>query len=201
MRPLLLALAPVALAQDAADPSCDMAAAIIQPEQPVVLAAFRESMASYPSLDPADEPEEMVTARNSRKTTRETYDPRRMVAPSWIPGELSMYELAEIAGIATEDCELEGSCPDTISARFCGLDYPECPAHVEGTWPPAALVCAGVEPGNRTCGSAEITTYTIGVLLPGATPVVLGIVLMVIWMLWCAPRPRAPASAPQRHVG
>ena len=189
---VLLALAPAALAQDAAD--CD--SAILQPEEPAVLAAFREHMASYPALDPADEPAEMVTARNSRKTTRETYDPRRMAAPSWIPGNFSMYDLAELIDMDTVEGEADG-----ISARFCGLDYPECPAPEEGAWPPAALVCAGVEPGNRTCGSAEITTYTIGVLLPGATPVVLGIVLMVIWMLWCAPRPRAPASAPQRHVG
>ena len=53
---VLLALAPAALAQDAAD--CD--SAILQPEEPAVLAAFRESMASYPALDPADEPADVV---------------------------------------------------------------------------------------------------------------------------------------------
>ena len=114
-----------------------------------------------------------------------------------VPGLCTTCTMHKLIDMDTVEGEADG-----ISARFCGLDYPECPAHVQGTWPPAALVCAEVEPiANQTCGSAEITTYTIGVLLPGATPVVLGIVLMVIWMLWCAPRPRVPASAPQRHVG
>jgi len=69
-----------------------------------------------------------------------------------------------------------------LSARFCGLDYPEC---TKDDWKPAGLECAGVTPvENQNCTSTEMAEYGIAIGLPSVFWIAFGITFMVLNALW-----------------
>lgn len=131
---------------------------IVNPEPPASLVEHRVTMA-YDDLakrKAAFTTEDMVTAREGRHGVRTVFDQRSSL---------------DDAGNSIE-----------LSARFCGLDYPEC---TKDDWKPAGLECAGVAPvHDQNCTSTEMAEYGIAIGLPSVFWIAFGITFMVLNALW-----------------
>lgn len=131
---------------------------IVEPEPPASLVEHRVTMAKddVPGREAALTSEDMVTARTGRHEMRTLFETRNSL---------------DEAGNSIE-----------LSARFCGLDYPDCG---EAAWKPAGLECADVKPvGNQNCTSTEMTEYGLAIGLPSVFWIAVGVTFMVLNALW-----------------
>ena len=153
--PLLLLLSMEAAAQEQLDCA---AGPIENPVPPESLVEHRVTMAY---AEPAERTaaftaEDMATVRKARHEMRTLFDPRPSIDASGSPIELS--------------------------ARFCGLDYPECAA---AAWKPAGLECADVVPrDNQNCTNDEMQEYAVAIGLPSVFWIAFGVTFMVLNALW-----------------
>ena len=153
--PLLLLLSMEA----GADEQLDCAGgAIDDPTPPARLVEHRVTMAY---AEPAKRTaaltaEDMVTARKARHEMCTLFDPRSSLDA--------------------------GGSPIELSARFCGLDYPDC---AEAAWKPEGLECADVVPqDDQTCTDVEMAEYSVAIGLPSIFWIAFGITFMVLNALW-----------------